>query len=155
MENWGWRWGSTSNQYQKDTIHTRRSCMSTGPTTMGPAGKRQSTKAWRHMVRHQGTILHPLMEAINVPPYHPLGSIHKPRKNPLCTVLKYLPSVCGRLKTRKDQRGYIALLLLQSSFRWWRQGVDSKIKAHSKRSLATIQTCLTWLQLTHHHHKGG
>ena len=135
MENWGWRWGSAYNKDQKGTIRTRRSAMPNGTTTMAPEGKLKSPKAWRHMMRHQGTPLHPVMEARKVPPHHPLGSIHKRRKNPLCAILKYLPSVCGSLQTRRGQIGHIAHMLLQRGIRGWRWGEYSKTKVHSKRSL--------------------
>ena len=109
--------------------------MPTITTKMVPEGKLQSPKSWRHMMRHQCTPLHPVLEARKVPPYHPLGSIHKRRKNPLCAILKYLPIVCGSLRTRRGQRRHIEHMLIQRSVRGWRRGEYSKTKVHSKSSL--------------------
>ena len=67
------------------------------PHNNGNRRQKTLSKAWRHMVHHQGPPFYPILETGTVPSYHPLGSFNKCLQNPLGAIIKYLPCVCGSL----------------------------------------------------------
>ena len=85
----------------------------------------------------------PILEKGTILPYHPLGSFNKRCQNPLGTIIKYPPCVCGVLWRRASEGRHRTCLLFKRSVRQWRQRWrQSETSANSQRYHIFVQTSL-------------